>query len=114
MTVHCLGDRSQRVAGFQSVVAVVDVCWVLKGQTALQIVLVEVHLSSNVLVLENLFLLVEPAQLWMGVTPNCELDAGIVALLWLSQPQDDWRNCIEEGKKPFHLHFRHTDTLSIA
>lgn len=114
MTIHCLGDRSQRVAGLQSVVAVVDVRWVLKGQTALQIVLVEVHLSSNVLVLENLLLLVEPAQLWMGVTPNRELDAGIVALLGLSQSQDDWRNCSGEEKKPCVLHFGHTDTPSIA
>lgn len=85
VTIHCLGDRSQRVAGLQSVVAVVDVCWVLEGEAALQIVLVEVHLSPNVVVLQNLLLLVEPAQLGMGVTPNRELDAGVVALLRLSQ-----------------------------
>ena len=97
MTIHCLGDCSQRVAGLKSVVAIVDVCWVLEGQTALQIVLVEVHVSSDVIVLENLLLLVEPAQLGMGVTPNRELNAGIMALLGLSQSQDDWRNCSEEG-----------------
>lgn len=74
--------------------------WVLEVETALQIVLVEVHLSSDVVVLLNLLLLVEPAQLWMGVTPHGELNAGIMALLWLSQPQDDWRNCREDGKKP--------------
>lgn len=93
MTIHRLGDCSQRVAGLQSVVAVVDVCWVLEGQAALQVVLVEVHLGPNVVVLQNLLLLVEPAQLGMGVTPNRELDAGVVALLRLSQSQDDRRNC---------------------
>lgn len=104
MTIHRLGHCSQRVTGLQSVVAVVDVCWGLEGQTALQIVLVEVHLSSNVVILQNLLLLVEPAQLGMGVTPNRELDAGIVALLWLSQSQDDWRDCREKEKKSYHLH----------
>lgn len=103
MTIHCLGDRSQRVACLQSVVAIVDMRWVLKGQAALQIVLVEVHLSSDVLILENLPLLVEPTQLGMGVASNCELDAGIVALLGLSQSQDNWRDC-EEGKRPCSLH----------
>lgn len=103
MTIHRLGDRSQRVAGLQSVVAIVDVRWVLESQTALQIVLVEVHLSSDVLILEDLLLLVEPAQLGVRVTPNRELDAGIVTLLRFSQSQDDWRNCREEGKKLCYL-----------
>lgn len=104
VTIHCLGHCSQRVTGLQSVVAIVDVCWGLEGQTALQIVLVEVHLSSNVVVLQNLLLLVEPAQLGMGVTPNRELDAGIVAFLGLSQSQDDWRDCRETEKKSYNLH----------
>lgn len=99
VTVHCLADCSQRVAGLQSVVAIVDVCWVLKGQAALQIVLVEVHLSSNVVILQNLLLLVEPTQLRMRVTADCELNARIVALLWLGQPHNDWRNCTKEEKK---------------
>lgn len=103
MTVHCLGDRSQRVAGFQGVVAIVDVCWVLEGQTSLQIILIEVHLSADIIILEDLLLLVEPAQLRMWVTPNRELDASIVALLGFSQPQDDWRNCEEEVKKMCYL-----------
>lgn len=99
VTVHRLGDRSQRVAGLQGVVAVVDVRRVLEGQAALQIVLVEVHLGSDVLVLEDLLLLVEPAELGEGVTPDRELDAGVVALLGLCQSQDDWRNCGEGGRK---------------
>lgn len=93
VTIHGLSDCSQRVAGLQSVVAIVDMCWVLEGQAAFKIILVEVHLSSDVVVLQDLLLLVEPAQLRMGVTPNRELDAGIVALFGLSQSQDDWRNC---------------------
>lgn len=35
VTVYCLGDCTQRVAGLQGVVAIVNVCWVLKGQTSL-------------------------------------------------------------------------------
>lgn len=35
VTVHRLSDRSQRVFGLQSVVAIVNVCWVLEDQTAL-------------------------------------------------------------------------------
>lgn len=92
MPVHRLCDRSQGVAGLQSVVAIVDVGRGLEGQTALQIVLVEVHLRSNVVILLNLLLLVEPTQLRMWVTAHSELDAGVVALLGLSQPHDDWRN----------------------
>lgn len=92
VTVHCLCDCSQWVAGLQSVVAIVDVRRGLEGQAALQIVLVEVHLSSNVVILLNLLVLVEPTQLRMWVTPHGELDAGVMALLGLSQSQDDWRN----------------------
>lgn len=98
MTVHRLGDRPQRVARLQGVVAVVDVRWVLEGQAALQVVLVEVHLGADVAALENLLLLVEPAQLRVRVTPNRELDAGVVALLRFRQSQDDWRNCSEGGE----------------
>ncbi len=78
--------------------------WVLKGQTALKIVLEEVHLSTDVAVLENLLLLVVPTQLGMGVAPNCKLDAGIMALLRFSQSQDHWRNCRKKVKKPGPLH----------
>lgn len=92
MPVHRLCDRSQRVAGLQGVVAVVDVRGVLEGQAALQVVLVKVHLGPDVVVLLNLLLLVEPAQLGMGVPPHGELDAGVVALLGLGESQDDWRN----------------------
>lgn len=92
MTVHCLCDCSQWVACLQSIVAIVDVCRGLEGQAALQIVLVEVHLSSNVVILLNFLLLVEPTQLRMWVAPHGELDAGVMALLGLSQSQDDWRN----------------------
>lgn len=104
MTIHCLCDCSQWVAGLQSVVAIVDVRRGLEGQAALQIVLVEVHLSSNVVILLNLLLLVEPTQLRMWVTPHGELDAGVMALLGLSQSQDDWRNWekSEEIKTALH------------
>ena len=71
--------------------------WVLEGQTALQVVLVEVHVSSDVLILLNLLLFVEPAQLGVRVTTNREFNAGIKALLRLSQSQDDRRNCSGEG-----------------
>lgn len=104
MTIHCLCDCSQWVAGLQSVVAIVDVRRGLEGQAALQIVLVEVHLSSNVVILLNLLLMVEPTQLRMWVTPHGELDAGVMALLGLSQSQDDWRNWekSEEIKTALH------------
>lgn len=92
VSVHGFGDGAQSVAGFQGVVAVVDVGGVLEGQAALQVVLVEVHLCPDVLVLQDLLLLVEPAQLGVGVTPYGELDAGVVTLLRLRQPHDDRRN----------------------
>lgn len=93
VTVDWFGHGSQTVTGLQGVVAVVDVCRVLEGQAALQIVLVEVHLSADVVVLQDLLMIVEPSQLRVGVASNRELDAGIVALLGLSQPQDHWGNC---------------------
>lgn len=97
VTIHRLGDRSQSVAGLQGIVAIVDVSWVLEGQTALEIVLVEVHFSPDVVIFNNFLLFVEPAQLGLGVTPNCEFNAGIKPLLRLSQSQDDWRNCSGKG-----------------
>lgn len=99
VTVHRLCDCSQGVAGLQGVVAIVDVRRVLEGETALQVVLEVVHLRANVVVLLDLLLLVEPAQLGMGVAPHGELDAGVVAPLGLSQSQDDWRNWEEEKRK---------------
>lgn len=99
MAVHRLGDPSQRVAGLQGVVAVVDVGGVLEGETALQVVLVVVHLRADVFVLQDLLLLVEPAQLRVGVAPHGELDAGVMALLGLRQYQDDRRNWEEEKRK---------------
>lgn len=97
VTIHRLGDRSQSVAGLQGIVAIVDVSWVLEGQTALEIVLVEVHFSPDVVIFNNFLLFVEPAQLGLGVTPNREFNAGIKPLLRLSQSQDDWRNCSGKG-----------------
>lgn len=99
MTVHRLCDCSQRVAGLQGVVAIVDVRRVLEVETALQVVLEVFHIGANVVVLLNLLLLVEPAQLGMGVAPHGELDAGVVPPLGLSQSQDDWRNWEEEKRK---------------
>lgn len=99
MTVHRLCDCSQSVAGLQGVVAVVDVRRVLEGETALQVVLVVLHLGANVVVLLNLLVFVEPAQLGMGVAPHGELNAGVMALLGLSQSQDDWRDWEEEMRK---------------
>lgn len=120
MTVHCLCDCSQWVAGLQSIVAIVDVCRGLEGQAALQIVLVEVHLSSNVVILLNFLLLVEPTQLRMWVAPHGELNAGVMALLGLSQSQDDWRNWgkSEEIKTALHrvqstAFVRHLTSLKI-
>lgn len=84
VSINCLGDGSKRVAGLQSVVAIVNVCGVLESQTTLQIVLVEGHLSTDVLALENLLLPVEPAQLGVGVSPNCELNASVMAPLRFS------------------------------
>lgn len=104
MTVHRLCDSSQSVAGLQGVVAIVDVRRVLEGETALQVVLVVVHLSANVVILLNLLLLVEPAQFGMGVAPHGELDAGVMALLRLSQSQDDWRNWRRKRGKDLLLH----------
>lgn len=72
-------------------------CWVLEGQAALQIVLEEVHLSADVVILQNLLVIVEPTQLRVRVASNRELYAGIMALLGLSQSQDDWRNCRERN-----------------
>lgn len=116
VAVHCLCNSSQWVAGLQSVVAIVDVGRGLEGQAALQIVLVEVHLSSNVVILLNLLLLVEPTQLRMWVTPHGELDAGVMALLGLSQSQDDWRNWETSEKIKTALHrgqstVRHLNSL---
>lgn len=106
VTIHCLGDRSQGVAGLQSVVPIVDMCGVVESQTALQIVLVEVHLSSDVVTLDNLLLLVEPTEFWVRVPPNRELNAGVEALLRLGQSQDYWRNCSERLKETlsFKIH----------
>lgn len=92
VTVDWFGHCSQTVTGLQGVVAVVDVCRVLEGQAALQVVLVEVHLGADVVVLQYLLVVVEPAQLGMGVASHRELDAGVVSLLGLSQPQDRWGN----------------------
>lgn len=58
VTIHWFGDCSQRVTGLQRVVAIVEVGRVLYGQAALQIVLVEVHLGSNVVILQDLLLVV--------------------------------------------------------
>lgn len=69
--------------------------WVLEGQAALQIVLEEVHLGADVVILQDLLVIVEPTQLGVGVASNRELYAGIMALLGLSQSQDDRRNCRE-------------------
>lgn len=99
MTIHHLRDCPQRVFGLQSVVAVVNVCRVLEDQTALQIVLVGVRLGSDVIVQKNLLVLMEPAQLGLGVTPNGELDTSIMAFFRFGQSQDDRRNCSEEKKK---------------
>lgn len=90
--IHRFCNCSKRVAGLQSVVPVVDVCWVSKVEAALRIVLVEVHLGADILILDYLLLLVEPAKLGMRITTDCEFDAGIMALLGLSQSQDDRRN----------------------
>lgn len=110
VTIHCLSHCSQWVTGLQRIVAIVDVRWVLESQTALQIVLVEVHLRSNVFVLQNLLLLVEPTQFGMWVTPNCEFDAGIVAALGFSQSQNDRRNCRKIKINRHHLDFLRTVT----
>lgn len=101
MTVDRFGHCSQSVAGLQGVVAIVDVCGVLEGQAALQIVLVKVHVSADVVILQDLLLIVEPAQLRVGVASNRELYAGIMPLLGLSQPQDHGRNCKGESEKEF-------------
>lgn len=74
-------------------------CRVLEGQAALQIVLVEVHLGADVVILQDLLVIVEPAQLRVGVASNRELYAGVMALLGLSQPQDHWGNC--RGEKQY-------------
>lgn len=95
VTVDWFGHCSQTVTGLQGVVAIVNVRWVLEGQAALQIVLEEVHLGADVVILQDLLVIVEPAQLGVGVASNRELYAGIMALLGLSQSQDDWRNCRE-------------------
>lgn len=98
VTVDWFGHCSQTVTGLQGVVAVVDVCRVLEGQAALQVVLVEVHLGADVVILQDLLVIVEPAQFRVGVAANRELDAGVMALLGFSQPQDHWRNC-REGRR---------------
>lgn len=100
MTINGLCDLPQGVAGLQSVIAVVDVCWILKDQAALQVVLVEFHLGPDVVVLNDLLLLEEPFQFGVRVASHCELDAGVETLLRLGQSQDDWGNCTKkEGKK---------------
>lgn len=61
MPVHSFGDGTQKVAGFQGVVAVVVVGGVTEGEAALQIVLVDLHLRADVITHRDLLVLVEPA-----------------------------------------------------
>lgn len=86
VTIHWFGNCSQRVTGLQRVVAIVEVRRILYGQAALQVVLVEVHLGSDVVILQDLLLVVEPAQFGMRVTADRELYASVVALLGFGQP----------------------------
>lgn len=85
VTINRLRGPPQRVSGLQGVVAVVEVSRVPENQTALEGVLVKVHVCSDVLVLLDLLLLVEPAQFGVGVPADREFDAGVQPLLRLSQ-----------------------------
>lgn len=67
-------------------------CWVLKNQAAFQVILVVLHLRADIFALQDLTVLVEPAQCGMGKAPHGELNAGVMALFWFIQLQDYWRN----------------------
>lgn len=67
-------------------------CWVLKSQAAFQVILVVCHLRADIFVLQDLAVLVEPAQCGMGKAPHGELDAGEMAIFRLIQLQNYWRN----------------------
>ena len=47
VAIHHLGGHAQEVAGLQCVVAVVVMRGVFEGQTALQVVLVDLHLCAH-------------------------------------------------------------------
>lgn len=49
VSVHSTGGYTQVVGGFQSVVAVVVMCWVFECKAALYVVLVNIHIRTHIL-----------------------------------------------------------------
>lgn len=98
MGVHSFDSHAQEVAGLQCVIAIVVVCWVSEHEASLQVVLIDVHLWTNICGRLDLLALIVPPQGGQGVRTHREDHACVVPLLRLLKLNDDRRDCRRETK----------------
>lgn len=96
MGVHSFDSHAQEVAGLQRVIAIVVVCWVFEHEASLQVVLIDLHIWTNVIVGLDLLALIVPPQGGQGVRTNRENHACVVQFLRLLKLNDDGRDCRRE------------------